>query len=196
MRGRGNARRSSGSNRDNRPTAPSEATGLAVPRQRRAQILLGFAVEGHKREQRQVAPVVVVPVEQRVLLRPCVGSSCPVRRVVRRVQIDRDAPRTPAQAAAMPLDDPRGQLVCHAVERAAVDRVLQPRQRRLRGQRLTRHRVPTNQQLVDRVVGEMPSVVAIRMTAGDAEEALAEQVRQRVPNLVRRACRTDTGRTP
>ena len=119
-------------------------------------------------------------IKQRVLLRP-------VRRVVRRVQIDRDAPRPPAQTAAMALDDPRGQRVCHAVEHAAVDRVLQPRQRRQRGQRLTRHRIPANQQLVDRVVGETLGVVAVRMTAGDAEEALAEQVRQRVPNLVRRA---------
>ena len=86
----------------------------------------------------------------------------------------------------MPLDDPRGQLVRHAVERAAVDRVLEPRQRRLRGQALARNRVPVEQQLVDGVVGEAVAVVAVGMAAGDAEDALAYQVRERVPGLVRR----------
>ena len=68
------------------PDRPLRGDRLAVPQQRRAQILLGFAVEGQEGQQRQVAPVVVVAVEERVLLRP-------VRRVVRWVQVDRDAPR-------------------------------------------------------------------------------------------------------
>ena len=130
-------------------------------------------------KQRLVAPVVVVPVEERVLLRP-------VRRVVRRVQIDRDAPRPPVQAAAMPRDDPRGQLIRHAVERAAVDCVLEPRQRRLRRQALARNRVSVEQQLVDGVVGETVAIIAVGMAAGDAKYALADQVRERVPGLVRR----------
>ena len=86
----------------------------------------------------------------------------------------------------MPLDDPRGQLVRHTVDRAAVDRVLEPRQRRLRGQALTRNRVSVEQQLVDRVVGEAVAIVAVGMAAGDAEDALADQIRERVPGLVRR----------
>ena len=86
----------------------------------------------------------------------------------------------------MPLDDPRGQLLRHAVERAAVDRILEPRQRRLRRQALTRNRVSVEQQLVDGVVGEAVAVVAVGMAAGDAENALADQVRERVPGLVRR----------
>jgi hypothetical protein len=117
--------------------------------------------------------------KKRVLLRP-------VRRVVRRVQVDRDAPRPPGQAAAMPRDDPRGQLLGHAVDPAAVDRVLEPRQRRLRGQALTRNRVSVEQQLVNGVVGEAVAVVAVGMAAGDAEDAPADQVRERVPSLVRR----------
>ena len=153
---------------------------MPVPQQRRAQILLGFAVEAQEGQQRQVAPVVVVPVEQGVLLRP-------VRRVVRRVQVDGDAPRLPVQTAAMALDDPRRQLVRHAVERAAVERVLEPRQGRLRCQALTRNRVSVEQQLVHRVVGEVVAVVAVGMSAGDAEDALADQVRERVTGLVRRA---------
>ena len=79
-----------------------------------------------------------------------------MRRVVRRVQIDRDAPRPPVQTAAMPRDDPRGQLVRHAkIERAAVDRVLEPRQRTAATkQALARNRVSVEQQLVDGVVGD------------------------------------------
>ena len=36
---------------------------------------------------------------------------------------------------------------------------------------------------MDRVVGEVVGVVAIGMAAGNAEDPLAEQLRQRVPNL-------------
>ena len=86
----------------------------------------------------------------------------------------------------MPLDDPRGQLVGHAVERAAVDCVLEPRQRRLRRQALARNRVSVEQQLVDGVVGETVAIIAVGMAAGDAKDALADQVRERVTGLVRR----------
>ena len=86
----------------------------------------------------------------------------------------------------MPRDDPRGQLVRHAVERAAVDCVLEPRQRRLRRQALARNRVSVEQQLVDGVVGETVAIIAVGMAAGDAKDALADQVRERVPGLVRR----------
>ena len=78
----------------------------------------------------------------------------------------------------MPRDDPRGQLVRHAVERAAVDRVLEPRQRRLRRQALARNRVSVEQQLVDGVVGETVGIIAVGMAAGDAKDALADQVRE------------------
>ena len=97
-----------------------------MPQHRRTQILLGFAVERQEREQRQVTPVVIVPIEEAVLL----GA---VRRVVGRVQIDRDAPNPP-QPAAVALDNTRRQLAPHVVERAAAGCVLEPRQRRLRGQ--------------------------------------------------------------
>ncbi len=42
------------------------------------------------------------------------------------------------------------------------------------------------QQLVDRIVGEVVGVLAIGMTAGNAEVPLAEQRRQRVPDLPER----------
>ena len=172
------------------PDRPLGGDRLAVPQQRRAQILLGFAVEGQEAKQRQVAPVVVVAVEERVLLRP-------VRRVVRRVQIDRDAPRPPVQTAAMPLDDPRGQLVGHAVERAAVDCVLEPRQRRLRRQALARNRVSVEQQLVDGVVGETVAIIAVGMAAGRCQRCAGRSgPRASDGSCPAPACRTDTRRTP
>ncbi len=83
----------------------------------------------------------------------------------------------------MPLDDPHRQLARQLVESGPADTVLEPRDRRLRGQRLAGDRVPPEQQLVDRVVGEVVGVVAIGMAVGNAEDPLAEQLRQRVPDL-------------
>ena len=55
------------------------------------------------------------------------------------------------------------------------------------------HRVSPEQQLVDGVLGQVVGVVAIGMTAGNAEDPLADQIRERVPNLPRRA---PVGQTP
>ena len=117
-----------------------------------------------------------MPVEEGELL-------AAVRRVVGRIQVDRDPPRPPVQPVLMPLDDPHRQLARQLVESGPADTVLEPRDRRLRGQRLAGDRVPPEQQLVDRVVGEVVGVVAIGMTAGNAEDPLAEPLRQRVPDL-------------
>ena len=68
-----------------------------------------FLVEGQKRQQRQVAPAIVMPVEEGELL----GA---VRRVVGRIQVDRDPPRPPVQPALMPLDDPHRQLARQLIE--------------------------------------------------------------------------------
>ena len=64
-------------------------------------------------------------------------------------------PRPPVQPVLMPLDDPHRQLARQLVESGPADTVLEPRDRRLRGQRLAGDRVPPEQQLVDRVVGEV-----------------------------------------
>jgi len=62
----------------------------------RTQILFGFVVEADEAHHRQVAPRVVVRVEERQLLRA-------VRWVVGRVEIDGDAARVPAQPLGMTL---------------------------------------------------------------------------------------------
>ena len=159
---------------------PVRGHRLSGAQHRRAQILLHLAVEGQERQLRQVTPRAIVPVEERELLSA-------VRPVVGRVQIDRDTPRPPVQAAPMPLDDASRQLPSHPVEGAATHVVLEPRDRRLRRQARAGHRVPPEQQLVDGVVGEVVGIVAIRMTARDAKDPLANHVREGVPNLLRRA---------
>ena len=165
---------------------------LPGPQHRRAQILLRLAVEAQKPQHRQITPAAIVPVEERELL----GA---VRQVVGWVQIDRDPARPPVQAAPMTLDDARCQLAPHPVEHGAARAVLESRDRGLRRQGRAGHRVPPEQQLVDGVVGQVVGIVAIGMTARDAEDPLADQVRERVPNLPRCAfvgqSRPDTGRT-
>lgn len=82
-----------------------------VPRSehRGAQILLALVIERHKRQQRQIALRVVVPVKKRELLRA-------MSRVIGRIEVDRDGPRTPMQPALMPLDDPQRERVAHLIQ--------------------------------------------------------------------------------
>ena len=90
----------------------------------------------------------------------------------------------------------RGQLASHPIQCRARGAVLEPRNRRLRGQGSAGHRVAPEQQLVDGVVGEMVGVVAVGMAARDAEDPLVEQVRQRVPHLAGFAPVDQTGTNP
>ena len=55
------------------------------------------------------------------------------------------------------------------------------------------HGVPPEQQLVDGILRQVVGVVAVGMTARDAEDPLSDQLRERVPNLLRRAL---VGETP
>ena len=57
----------------------------------------------------------------------------------------------------------------------------------------TGHGVPPEQQLVDGILRQVVGVVAVGMTARDAEDPLSDQLRERVPNLLRRAL---VGETP
>ena len=119
-----------------------------------------------------------------------------MRRVVRRVQIDRDPPRPPLPALPVPLDDALGQLPCHPIQGAPAHTVLESRQRRLRRQALAGDRVPPQQQLVDGILGEVVGIVPVRMAARDAEDPLADQVFERVPNPLRRTLVDQTPANP
>src|ERR1035441_2225003 len=71
--------------------------GLAGSQDRREQVLLRLVIEGDKSHHGQIAPGVVIAVEQSQLL----GS---VGRIVGGIQVDRDALRAAMQALGMPLD--------------------------------------------------------------------------------------------
>ena len=66
-------------------------------------------------------------------------------RIIGGVEIDRDPPGMPAAAALMPLDDAQRQLLPHGIELLAPHVVFKPRDRRLRGERVARDRVPPEQ---------------------------------------------------
>ena len=104
-------------------------------------------------------------------------------RVIGGVEIDRDPAGPPAEPPVMPLDHARRQVAPHRVELLDPDVVFKPRDRRLRREGVARHRVTTEQQLVNGVVGEAVGIVGIGMAARDAEDPLGEQVPQRVPDL-------------
>ena len=63
------------------------------------------------------------------------------------------------------------------------DLVLEARDRGLRGERVAVDGIPSEQELVNRVVREPLSVVGIGMAAGDPIDALRQQILERVPHL-------------
>ena len=74
-----------------------------------AQILFGFVIEADETHHRQVAPGVVVAVEERQLLRAVGG-------IVGRIQIDGDAADATAQPLGMALDHAGGQRLAQTIE--------------------------------------------------------------------------------
>jgi hypothetical protein len=55
----------------------------------------------------------------------------------------------------------------------------------LRGERVSGDGIASKQELVNRVVGEGLGVVRIGMAAGEAEDALRQQILERVPHFLR-----------
>jgi len=70
-----------------------------------------------------------------------------------RVEIDRNPTGASVPPPVMPREDARGQLAPQRIECLAPHVVFEARDRRLRGERLARHRVPPEQELVNGVVG-------------------------------------------
>jgi hypothetical protein len=81
------------------------------------------------------------------------ANSCWLGGVVRRIEIDRDAPGAAAQAGAMLPDHEVCQRVPQSGQRQRAERILEPRQRRLRRQGGPGERIAIEQEFVDRVVG-------------------------------------------
>jgi hypothetical protein len=141
---------------------------IARTQHRGAEILLGLAVEGQKGQQRQIAPGVVVPVEKRELLRP-------MRGIVSRIEIDRDAARTAMQPSLVPVDDADRQIAARLIQRRAIDPVFKPREGRLRGEREAGDRIAVEQQLLNRIVRQTVGIVRIGIPARDPEHPLCDK---------------------
>ena len=154
----------------------------------RAQIPVGVAIEGQESQQRQVAPTVVVAVEERQLL----GA---MRAVVGRVQVDDDPSRP---AVEPPAWCPMMRVASSPPIRYSAVRVARLSNREIVGCEAAGTRATGSRPISsfwDGVVGQMLSVVAVGMTAGDAEDPLAREGPPRCASPCRvRAGRPDTAR--
>jgi hypothetical protein len=123
-----------------------------------------------------------------------------VRRIVGRVQVDRDPPGATVPATPMLGDHRAGQPVADADQIVSAHRVLEAREGRRRAQGGPRQRLAVEHHLVHRVVGEPGGVVAIEIAGGQAKDPLPDQVEQRVRDLARlpgvRQARRDRLRQP
>jgi hypothetical protein len=158
------------------PRTPRVAAPGARAQHRGDDVLDGLGIERHRGDQRQIAPRVVVAVEEGQLL-------LPVGRVVGRIEIDRDEPHALAQALAVVGEHRVGQHGAQLIEVGAGHGVLEPRQRRLRAQGRPVERIAVEQQFVNRVVDQPCGIVAVGVAAGQPEDALPQQIPQRVRHL-------------
>ena len=153
--------------------------GRTVPRPQndRDQILFRFVVERQRGHQRQVAPCVVMPVEERQLL-------LPMRRVVRGIEIDREALGVALEPVAVLRDDRRRQHPPHPIQGPWAPRMFKPGERGLRGQGIPGYRIAPHRQLVQGIVDQPGRIVAVLISTRQALDALAQQVADRVPDFV------------
>jgi len=126
------------------PQRSPRRRGLAGSQHRREQVLLGLVVESDKPHHGQIAPSVVIAVEQGQLLGP-------VGRVVGGIQIDGDASGPAMQPLGMPLDHAFRQGSPQAVEILAASTIFKTRQGGLRSQIQTLARIASQQHLMHRV---------------------------------------------
>ena len=127
-------------------------------------------------DQRKVLILSVVAVKQSQLL-------LAVGRIVGGVQVERDRGGEPAAVALLePLNAGGDVEVDELLEHRRRGQVLEPRQRRLRRQRLVL-RQPVGDELEGRIVAQRVVIVAVLVAGEDAEHALAEHRRQRLPAI-------------
>ncbi len=104
-------------------------------------------------------------------------------RIVRGVEVDRDALDLALQAPPMSLDHGVGERDPHPVQIRPIKRVLEARERRLRSQVLATDWVAATEQLLDRISSQSARIIAIRVAAGNRIQALAHQMTDRVADL-------------
>jgi len=108
-------------------------------------------------------------------------------------QMDHHAAYAMPQPLGTALDHAGRQRRAQAIEFFGVDGILEARQRGLRGRILARHRIATQQKLVNRIAAQAGGVVGVGIAAGDGEHALRQQLFQRVIDLARLPLVPQTG---
>ena len=140
--------------------------------------MAGLAVKGQAGDERQIAPVIIEAIEERELLRA-------VRLVFCDIEINRDEADASAPAP-MPRNHGIRERVGHGEQHARGRRVLEAREGGLRRQANAGDRVATQQQFVDRIVGEVVGVIAVRMATRNREDTLREQIAHAMRHARRR----------
>ena len=140
-RGRAKGRAQPPNQAPQEPPGPAAGRRIAGPQHGGDGILLRLVAESHRGDDRQIAPGVVVAIEEGQLL-------LVVGRVVGRIEIDRDAGGPALEPAAMVLDDGIGQHLPHREPLAPPHGILESRQRGLRGQGWPHDRIAVDQQFV------------------------------------------------
>jgi hypothetical protein len=107
-----------------------------------------------------------------------------VGRIVGHVQVDRHLPQPASEARAMSPNNPIEQRRRHPIQVSRPERILEPRQSRLRSQVIAIDGIPIDQRLVYRVGCQARRVVTIRIAAGQRKDALAEQLGYFMDDLV------------
>ena len=142
---------------------------IARPQHRGTKVLLLLVVEAHETQQRQIAPRVIVAVEEGQLLRA-------VRGIIRDIQVEGDELGAAMQPVAMALDHTIGQRFAHPVKLFAVGSILETADRRLRRQVLAFNGIAPDQHLVHGVFGQPRRIIGVGITTGNTEDALPQQL--------------------
>ena len=125
-------------------------------------------VEGQEAHHGQVAPAVVVAVEEGELLLPVGG-------ILRGVEVDGDVTGPTPEPLPVALNHDIRQGFSHPEKFSSTDRVLETRDSRLRSQSFPIDGVPSHQHLVDGILRQTRRIVPIGVATGDREDALREQ---------------------
>jgi hypothetical protein len=140
--------------------------------------LLRLVVEGEEAEQGQVAPGVIVGIEETELLFSMGG-------IVRDVEINSDPTAVLTQSPALAIDDQIDQRLPHPIKISRADGILETGEGWLGGQWIAMDRVSIEEQLVDWIIDEPRRVVGVRIAACDPEDPLGEQISEVMRDLAR-----------
>jgi len=164
--------------RPQQPTGPPRGGAVAGAQHDRDQILLRLVVEGQRGHQWEIAPGVIVPVEEGECL-------LPMGRIVGGVQVDGDALGPALQACPMMGHDGGRQCATGSIQRPRRHRLLKAGQRGLRGQGRPGDGIPSHGQFVQRIVGQSGCIIRVLVPTGQTEDPLAQQITQGMADFVR-----------